>query len=210
MAKFTPQQLKEKYQALPEDLKDAIFSVDSANIIQSVGKKYNLTIDKIGELADETGLVMLGLTHPKDFIPNLSQRLAVDRETARKIAEGVNAQIFAKVRESLKKVHGVGEEAPKSFSTSDVLPPAIADSSSTPDVSRASGEDGETERQEVLKEIEKDEEKPEERIPEILKGPSAPPEKTPFEAKTEEEIHRNPPQVSEHYSDGDPYREPIK
>jgi hypothetical protein len=105
MTKYTPEQLREIYLKLPEDLKDAIFSVDSAEIIQAISKKYNLAIDKTGELADETGLVMLGLSHPKDFISNLSRRLQADKETAEKIAGEINSQIFVKVRESLKKIH---------------------------------------------------------------------------------------------------------
>jgi len=103
---------------LPEDLKEAIFSVDSADIIQAIGKKYNLAIDKIGEAADETGLVMLGITHPDNFIANLAERLKIDKDMAGKIAREVNDQIFAKVRESMKKIQGVNgvvktEEAKK-------------------------------------------------------------------------------------------------
>ncbi len=183
MPKFTPQQLKDLYKKIPEDLKEAIFNVDSAEMIEKTGGKYNLNIDKIGELADEIGLVMLGVTKPKDFVSNLSQRLGVSNDTARNIAEEINQQIFSKVRESLKKVHGIdgaqGEGAP------------------------LSGAD-EVKKEEILKEIEKEE------VPEIMKGTRKPTE-SPFEAKTSESIFRMPPQESEHkYPQGDPYREPIE
>jgi hypothetical protein len=112
MPKLKPEQLKEIYMKLPNDLKDAIFSVDSAEIIQAIGKKYNLAIDKTGELADETGLVMLGITHPDNFISNLAERLGIDKDTAGKIAGEVNNQIFAKVRESLKKIQTSPPEPP--------------------------------------------------------------------------------------------------
>jgi len=206
MTKLTPQQLKEIYQKLPEDLKEAIFSVKSAEVIQAVGKKYNLAVDKTGELADETGLVMLGLTHPRDFISNLAQRLGVDKETARKIAEEVNTQIFATVRESLKKIHGVGEAPSPRPEPSGVGAP-------TP-----KGVGG---KEEILKEIEKEEYvSSAEKIPEILKGvvkpellePSSPSEVEgphPFEAKTKEEVFRMPP-LEKKYPSGDPYREPIE
>ena len=160
---------------LPEDLKNAIFSIDSAETIQAIGKKSNLPIDKIGELADETGLVMLGLTHPNNFISNLAERLKLDKESARKIAEEINTQIFAKVRESLKKIHGVETLS-----------------------------QGEDTREQILKEIERDETK--EEIPGILKGTT---ELHPFEAKTKEEVLRLPPEEKK-YSGGDPYREPIE
>ncbi|HBT81760.1 hypothetical protein A2757_03455 [Candidatus Giovannonibacteria bacterium RIFCSPHIGHO2_01_FULL_48_47] len=112
-------QLLEK---LPKDLQNAISGVDTADAIESIAKKYSLLIDKMGILAEETGLVMLGITHPKDFISNLSQKLGVDRETARKIAEDINQQIFQKVRESLRKIHGIKEEAPSISSVSPVSP----------------------------------------------------------------------------------------
>src|SRR3989339_560965 len=82
-------QLLEK---LPKDLQNAISGVDTADAIESIAKKYSLLIDKMGILAEETGLVMLGITHPKDFISNLSQKLGVDRETARKFAENTRNQ----------------------------------------------------------------------------------------------------------------------
>jgi hypothetical protein len=175
MSKYTPEQLLEFYKKLPKDLQEAIINIDTPGIIQAIGKKYNLPIDKTGELADETGLVMLGLTHPNNFISNLTQRLDTDKETARKIGEEINNQIFAKVRESLKKVHEINP---------------------TPEIVPA--------KEEILKEIEKDETK--EEVPGILKGAT---QTTVFEAKTKEEVLRIPPEEKK-YSGGDPYREPIE
>ena len=94
---------------IPPDLVDAIFSEDIAETILSIGKKYGLLIDKVGELGSATNHVILGALHPKDFIPTLEQVLGVDRETAKKIAQEVNTEIFAKIRESLRKVHNIEE-----------------------------------------------------------------------------------------------------
>ncbi len=99
----------EKFKNLPQDLKDAIFDVNSANIIQAIAKKYGLNIEQTGKLAEEVGLLMLGSVHPRDFIRNLSKKLEIDIETAKKIASEINEEIFSKVKESLKKIHAVGE-----------------------------------------------------------------------------------------------------
>ena len=107
MSNYTPQQLREIYQKLPEDVKDAIFSVDTSEIIREIGEKHKLMIDKIGELADETGLVMLGLTHPNEFISHLTERLEVEHEIAKEIAEDINSKVFFPIRENLKKIHGI-------------------------------------------------------------------------------------------------------
>lgn len=109
MDTLTEEQILERYEALPDDLKEAIFSVEMTETIKGIGAKYDLHIDKIGTLANEAGMVMFGATRPKDFVPNLMSRLGVDKDTADKIASDVNSQVFLKVRESLKKLHG-GEE----------------------------------------------------------------------------------------------------
>ena len=111
--------LIQKFKNLPQDLKDVIFDVDSPNIIRAIAKKYGLQIDQAGELADEIGLLMLGITHPRDFVASLAKRLGTDSETTKKIAEEINAQIFSKVKESLKKIHSVEDKT-------EIIPSAAA------------------------------------------------------------------------------------
>ncbi len=131
MKQYTDKEILEMYQQLPEDVKKAVFSVESGRIIQAIGKKYNLTPDKIGNLANETGMVMLGVSPAKDFIINIARNVYIDKETARKVASDINAQIFAKIRESLKKIHGAFEEeeeikpAPSPFLTPKPPPPPV-------------------------------------------------------------------------------------
>lgn len=158
MPKYTQEQLREKYNKLPEELKDAIFSEDVARAIRNISQKYKLPIDKTGELASEVGDVFLGITHPRDFTGNLAQRLRTDQLTTRNIAEDVNKEIFSPVRESLKKLHSEKEEedapkipekepaapgmtehpapitpaAPPKTAFSDVLPPRTFPSAPTP------------------------------------------------------------------------------
>lgn len=119
-----------QYQKLPQDLQEAYFSVELDEVIIAIGKKYNLAMDKIGELASETGLVITGLTTINDFVPNLLQRLGVSKELATEIAQNVSEQVFAKVRESMKKVHSAHggdqsllevKEAPQAEKKDDVL-----------------------------------------------------------------------------------------
>lgn len=108
---YTQEQLLEAYRKLPKDIQDAIFSVDVAEAIRAVGEKHKLMIDKIGEMADETGLVMLGFTHPSQFISRLADRLEIDKTVAKEIAEEINSKVFFPIRENLKKIHGMKEEA---------------------------------------------------------------------------------------------------
>jgi len=102
---YTQEEILKKYQSLPEDIQEAIFSMDTANIIQKIAKENSLNVEKMGTLADETGLLMLGITKPSEFISNLASRLSINNETAKKVGQAINTQIFAKIRESLKKLH---------------------------------------------------------------------------------------------------------
>ena len=115
-------------------------SIRVAEQLQEIGKKHRLHIDKIDALFDEAGAVMLGLTHPRDFIGKLAQKLDIDKEKTKKIAQDVNEQIFKPIRESLKKIHGIAEEQP----------PIIK-----PKISRREAPET-LDREKILKEIEKD------------------------------------------------------
>ncbi len=111
------EKIEEKFLELPEDVQKALFSVEVSETISGVGKKYGLVVNKLGELADETGLIMLGLTKPSEYIKNLEQRLGVSASQAKEIAEDINQKVFSPIRESLKKIHGITAsaqaEAPK-------------------------------------------------------------------------------------------------
>lgn len=122
---YTQEQLQKRYEGLPEDLKRAIYSVETADAIQEISKKYGLMIDQMGELAAETGLLMLGFTSPKDYIKNISARAGADIDTAKKIAEEINTEIFSKVKEHLKKLHGIEEKKGAAEVGLPKAPPAV-------------------------------------------------------------------------------------
>ena len=195
MKDLTAEQIREIYMKLPQDLKEAILGVDSTETMRKIGEKQKLAIDKIGKMVGEAGYVMLGVTHPNEFIANLAERLDVDKEKARAIAQEINEQIFKKVRESLRKIHNMreeGEERNVGHSVSNITNIGRSD---------------------ILKEIEKDHTKEKENdIPEIMKGSA-----NPFEEKMKEGVLIAPVE-EKHYTEEkpknykgiDPYREPVE
>ena len=114
MKPLSKEEIEASLKKLPEDLQDAFFSPEVAENIQEIGRKFDLTVIKMGELYSETNGVMLGLTPPKDYIKNLAAGLGVDQTKAKEIAGEVNQKIFQSVRESLKKIHGLAEPEPAS------------------------------------------------------------------------------------------------
>lgn len=115
MSKYTQQQLEERYDSLPENLKEALLSVDIANKMFEIGKKHTLTIEETGYVAEETGLVVLGLEKPQNLIANIQKRLNSEEDEAGEIAHDINEKIFFPIREALKKAHNIEiEGAPAS------------------------------------------------------------------------------------------------
>ena len=108
---YSEDDLKDAFLSLPQGLRQSLSSVDTANAIQDIAKRYFLHVDQMAQLASETGLVLLGLTHPADFIKNLARRLRMPEEKAREIARDISSQILVKVREGLRNLH---EEKPAS------------------------------------------------------------------------------------------------
>ena len=198
MKNFTEEQIAQMYDNLPEDIKDAIFGLEMNEIVEKIGRENQLNIEQIGDLANETGMVMLGVTHPNEFIGNLADRLEVDKEKARVIAQEINEQIFKKVRDSIRKIHNTREEAEEEPTKGNPLfnkgLPFVQD-----------------ERTEILKEIEKDHTQ-ENLVPEIMKGSA-----NPFEEKMKEGVLIAPveekllpePEKPKKYQGFDPYKEPI-
>lgn len=105
MPTYTQQEIEDHYRRLPETLRDQLMSVENAERIFESGKKFGLTVEQIGYLAEESGFVVLGLTHPKDFVRHISERMGIDIEKSKAIAREINHQMFFPLREMLKNAH---------------------------------------------------------------------------------------------------------
>lgn len=104
---YTQDQIEERYQKLPDALKQALFAPDVAEKMFAIGKKYGLTIEKIGLAADEVGAVILGFTKPNNFVGYFADALGIESAKAGEIASDINHEILYPLREELKKTHEV-------------------------------------------------------------------------------------------------------
>jgi hypothetical protein len=107
---YSKEQIQERYNKLPADIKQAIDSVDTTNAVVDIGEKHDLMYDQISELVDEVGLTMIGITPEAMFVNNIARRIQVDMGKAMLIAKDINKEIFDKIRDSLKKIEGLDEE----------------------------------------------------------------------------------------------------
>jgi len=102
---YNTEQLIEIYKTLPEDIKNALDSVDTLDAVEEIGIKYKLHMDQEGVLNNETGKVLLGLTDPVTFVDTISSKLGIDRTIASQIVGDINEKILLKVKDSLKQIH---------------------------------------------------------------------------------------------------------
>ncbi len=106
------QQIQKKYELfskLPQDLREIMFSVETADKIGEVAKKNNLESDQIWWLSHTVGMILLGETKITNFVETLQRRCKLEETKARQLARDINEAIFLPVKESLKKIHQIPE-----------------------------------------------------------------------------------------------------
>ena len=96
--------IAEQMEKLPEDVKQAIISVDYKTKLQEITKKQKLLIDKAAKLELETTLVMIGLEPMTDYIDNLQREMELPPVRAKEVAMDVNELIFKPIRVSLQNM----------------------------------------------------------------------------------------------------------
>src|SRR3989338_5820345 len=99
----------EHYKKLPEKLRNMLFAQETTDALFEIGTKNGLSVDQMGELADETGLIILGITKPEQYAYNIQRKLAATPERTNTIVRAVNEKIFEPIREDLRAIHKVME-----------------------------------------------------------------------------------------------------
>ena len=103
-------QFEERFNSLPQDLKDAISSVEIGQLVAKIGEEEGLLLDQSAALMDQTGLVMLGITPAVRFVPTLVRELGINAKKAQMISTKINDKIFNKIRASLQQIQRTNEE----------------------------------------------------------------------------------------------------
>ncbi len=102
MDEKTTQMIKERFDALPKMIQEAILSSGYENSLIEIGKKYQLNVEQMGTLELETTLTMMGITATKDFEVELTRELKFDKIKGAQIVTDINEKVFLTIRELLK------------------------------------------------------------------------------------------------------------
>ncbi|TSC59773.1 MAG: hypothetical protein LiPW15_793 [Parcubacteria group bacterium LiPW_15] len=105
MLNISSEQARARLKTLPEEIKSAIFSVQSAEIIGKIGEESHLTQEKTSEVARVAGLVLLGFLHAEDTAKELEQGLAINSLMARSLQDSLQKKLFSPYRDVLEKIY---------------------------------------------------------------------------------------------------------
>jgi len=119
---YTKEQLWKLYEKLPEELKEAVFSEETANNIDDICTRNGIEDDRISEIAHYTGRVLMGVLPPADFQEILEKELKLEKDLAKKVSQEINRFIFYPVKASLEELYKI-EIAPPAKPTGITPPP---------------------------------------------------------------------------------------
>jgi len=105
MIKVTTNQALERWDTLPDILRDALFSEPNSDFLWRTCSDEYVPEKKIYEVAKVAGYVMMGFLHPEDVALEIIERLALDRKTATDIQNALSKRIFAPLQADLEKVY---------------------------------------------------------------------------------------------------------
>ncbi|KKQ35703.1 MAG: hypothetical protein US50_C0007G0011, partial [Candidatus Nomurabacteria bacterium GW2011_GWB1_37_5] len=97
---ITSQQIVDKLNQLPDDLKSAFLSVRIDEKSQVIGKKYNLHIDKIGSLVFTIKALALGLLKIEDLSNKFTTELGVTKD----VADQIKTEVVENIIKEIKKI----------------------------------------------------------------------------------------------------------
>jgi len=105
MLQYSQEQLWKLFEKLPDDLKDAILSEDTANTIREICQRNEIGEEDMPKLAKMVGDVLMGLLPPEEFTETLEKELKADKEQAKRISREVNRFILFPVKNSLEEFY---------------------------------------------------------------------------------------------------------
>jgi len=98
-------ELQTRFALLPEELQKVITSSDYQMKLFDLAKKYKMTYEKLGTLELETTLVLLGMTHPRDFPIEMKNILKLPEADFNNLMTEIQVQVFDPIKKALQTVY---------------------------------------------------------------------------------------------------------
>jgi len=121
MADISKEQAAERYYKLPDNLKRAIISEKSTNIIWEVGEENHLNEQTIRKLAGLVGRVFLGFLHLEDLAGELQEKLEIDKRVAATLSEQLSRKLLRPALSNPELFHDPEPPEPEIFRNPELL-----------------------------------------------------------------------------------------
>lgn len=105
MLKIPRQQVLNRWDALPINLREALFAEQNADILWRACENQHLSEDKIRIVATLSGDVIMGFMHPEDLTAEIKTTLGINPEIAASISREIDRKIFGPIKTDLEKVY---------------------------------------------------------------------------------------------------------
>ena len=133
MITITKEQARTRFTLLPPTLQDAVFSVQTAEIISAIGEQYHIPDDKLQTISSLVGWVLLGFLHIEDLPGEIVVSTAVAPQLAKDITDSLTNKIFIAIKPDIEKAYAPvpHEESPEAPTILKNTGPAVATSFTT-------------------------------------------------------------------------------
>ncbi len=105
LKQYRKEELWKLFEKLPQELKEAVFSQETADHIFNICDRNN--IEEMPKVAYYVGLVLMGTLLPTDFQKTIEEELKIEESVAKSIATEINRFIFYPVRPALEQLHSM-------------------------------------------------------------------------------------------------------
>lgn len=114
MQTITNEQIYDRWEQVPEALKEAFFSTDNGELIWKACEDAGLSEDVIDNVLVVVGNVLLGFTHINDFINELKSIPGMDQQAVDPIIFQIDKRVFEPVKGDILKLYRImSGEGPK-------------------------------------------------------------------------------------------------
>src|SRR3989338_1791471 len=100
---YTTEQLWKVYEKLPQELREAVFSEETADAIFNSCERNNG--EEASRIAYYVGLVLMGLILPQEFSGVLTAEVKLPKTLADAVARDINRLVFYPVKPALEQLH---------------------------------------------------------------------------------------------------------
>jgi len=104
--KYTKEQFWKLYEKLPQKLKDVLFAEETGDNIYNICQRNKIE-ERLGEIVDYVGQVLLGVLAPEDFQRTLEEKLLMEKDVAKKVSQEINRFILYPVKEALSSLYKI-------------------------------------------------------------------------------------------------------